>query len=422
MPDIFKERALSYHRHAPAGKLTVRPSKPCRTPEDLSLAYTPGVACPCLEIARDPELAYDFTTKGNTVAIVTNGTAVLGLGNIGPQAAKPVMEGKAVLFKHFADIDAIDLELDVLETLDVVRVVSAIAPGFGGINLEDIRSPECFEVEKLLREALSIPVFHDDQHGTAIVIAAALYNALDLNGKSLKEVRVVVNGAGAAAYATVKHLRLMGMDRGQICVCDRRGVIHLGREESPLDIHKSDLQVESKARTLAEALKGVDVFIGLSGPNLLGADELRSMAESPVIFALANPTPEISYVEAKKVRNDAIVATGRSDSPNQVNNVLAFPYVFRAALDARSPCINEEMRLAASMALSELAWSDPETGHPYDAEHLIPSPFDERLFIDISASVFQAAVASQVASRPLRDQEYRNLLENRWEEMMCRRA
>lgn len=397
--------ALDYHRKDPPGKIAVVPTKPCETAADLSLAYTPGVAEPCLRIADQPEKVYDYTAKGNLVAVVTNGTAVLGLGNIGPLAAKPVMEGKAVLFKRFAKVDAIDIELNAPTAEAVVRAVQAIAPTFGGINLEDIKAPECFDVESRLRASLDIPVFHDDQHGTAIVLGAALLNAIEISKKDLSELRIVVNGAGAAAVAIIHHLWTLGVCPDQVTTLDRAGVIWKGRVH---DSHKEELAVKTSARTLADAIRGADVFIGVSVAGALTADMLDSMAQEPIVFALANPTPEIGYDEARAVRPDAIVATGRSDYPNQVNNVLAFPYVFRAALDYRVTDINSVMMVAASHAIADLAKGGEVEFGP---EHLVPSPFDSRLLREVPAKIAEAAIASKVARVATSVADYRERLE-----------
>jgi malate dehydrogenase (oxaloacetate-decarboxylating)(NADP+) len=384
-------RALDYHQLEPHGKLALHATKPCETAADLALAYTPGVAEPCLQIARNPSSVYDFTAKGNLVAVVTNGTAVLGLGDIGPAASKPVMEGKAVLFKRFGNVDAIDIELDARTPDEIVAAVRAIAPTFGGINLEDIKAPECFEVERRLQEALDIPVFHDDQHGTAIVLGAALLNALALTGQSPADLHIAVNGAGAAATAIVLHLRRLGVPRDQIVVCDRKGVIFSGRIH---DAAKEELAVPTGARSLADAIRGANVFIGVSVGGALTPSMLASMAPNPIVFALANPTPEIDYHEALTIRPDAIVATGRSDFPNQVNNVLAFPFIFRAALDVRAREINGEMKEAASEAIAELA-----RGETFGPESLVPSPFDPRLLSHVAPRIAKAARASGVARR-----------------------
>ncbi|MCE9560370.1 MAG: malate dehydrogenase [Armatimonadetes bacterium] len=388
MSDNHKDLALAYHADSPSGKLMVLPSKRCQTPEDLALAYTPGVAEPCLRIQENPEDAYLYTSKGNTIAVITNGTAVLGLGNLGALASKPVMEGKAVLFKRFADVDAVDVEVDCSPGVNFVDVVEAISPTYGGINLEDIKAPECFDIESRLKASLNIPVFHDDQHGTAVVIAAGLLNALILAGKKLEDVRIVVNGAGAAAFATVFFLRYMGVHREQFVVCDTQGVIDADRDFTSAP-HKLRIASITKARTLEQALVGADVFIGLSAANVVSPEMLMGMAKNPIVFALSNPDPEIAYDLAKATRPDAIVCTGRSDTPNQINNVLAFPYLFRAALDVRATKINNEMMAAASNALAELARNCPVV--PFGPDSVIPNPFDERLFWTVPTAVAAAA-------------------------------
>jgi malate dehydrogenase (oxaloacetate-decarboxylating)(NADP+) len=416
--EIRKQDALEYHRRDRKGKIEITPTKPCRTQWDLSLAYTPGVAEPCLEIRRDPELSFEYTIRGNLVAVVTNGTAVLGLGNIGALAGKPVMEGKAVLFKRFADIDVFDLELNSQEPEEVIRVCKLLEPSFGGINLEDIKAPECFMIEQTLRKTLSIPVFHDDQHGTAIISGAALLNALELAGKKIDEVRVVFSGAGAAAIACADHYRRLGMKYEQIIMCDEHGVIYEGREGG-MNFYVAPYATRESARSLAEALRGADVFVGLSVGGVVTAEMLRSMAGRPIIFAMANPTPEISYPEAKSARPDAIVATGRSDFPNQVNNVLGFPFIFRGALDVRARAINEEMMIAATQALAALAKEDvPDAVLQayglgrlcFGPDYIIPKPFDPRVLVWESAAVAEAAMRSGVARVQIDLEEYREQL------------
>ncbi|PYO91352.1 MAG: NADP-dependent malic enzyme [Gemmatimonadetes bacterium] len=419
-PPSRRQEALDYHSQGRPGKIEVTPTKPFKDQRDLSLAYTPGVAEPCLDIAKNPDDAYRYTAKGNLVAVVTNGTAVLGLGNIGALAGKPVMEGKGILFKVFADIDVFDLEVGSENPEDVIRFCQLLEPTVGGINLEDIRSPDCFYIEQRLRESLSIPVFHDDQHGTAIISGAALLNALLLVKKEISEVKVVFAGAGAAAIATAEHYVRLGVRREHIVMCDHKGVIYKGRDG--LDEFKQRFAIETKARTLAEALQGADVFVGLSVAGIVTGDMLQGMAKKPVIFALANPTPEIMPDEAKKARPDAIVATGRSDFPNQVNNVLGFPFIFRGALDVRAKKINEDMEMAATRALAELAKAEvPESvtrayggdklkfGHDY----LIPKPFDPRVLLWVAPAVAWAAVASGIAGRIIDVEEYRAELEAR---------
>jgi len=380
---------------------------------DLSLAYSPGVAAPCLAIEADPNTAYDYTAKGNVIAVISNGTAVLGLGDIGAAASKPVMEGKAVLFKKFADIDGLDLEVDTKDTEKFVEAVAMLAPSFGGINLEDIKSPECFIIEQQLRERLEIPVFHDDQHGTAIIAAAALINALHLTGRDISDIRLVSNGAGAASIACVELFKSMGVPHENIILVDRSGVIYQGREAS-MNQWKSAHAVKTDARTLDDALVGADVFLGLSVAGAVTPKMVETMAERPIIFAMANPVPEIMPEDAKKVRPDAIIATGRSDYPNQVNNVLGFPYIFRGALDVRASKINEEMKIAAAEAIAMLAREDvPDAVAEayggqvlqYGEEYIIPAPFDPRLISAVSSAVAAAAMESGVARKPIEDLE-----------------
>ncbi len=374
---------------APAGKLGVVATKPCSTQRDLSLAYTPGVAVPCLEIEKDPALAYKYTAKGNLVAVVTNGTAVLGLGNIGALAGKPVMEGKGVLFKRFADIDVFDIELNTLDPKEVIRTCQLLEPTFGGINLEDIKAPECFEIEEELKRTMRIPVFHDDQHGTAIISGAALLNAVEIAGKRLADVKIVFSGAGASAVSCAEHYVRLGATRQNITLCDTKGVIYKGRTER-MNKYKERFAIETAARTLADALRGADVFVGLSTANCVSPEMLLGMADRPVVFAMANPDPEIPYDVAKATRADVIIATGRSDFPNQVNNVLGFPFIFRGALDVRATTINDEMKLAATRALASLAKEDvPDAVRraygvedmEFGPEYFIPKPFDHRVLI-----------------------------------------
>ena len=418
---INSQEALDYHSSAPAGKLAVAPTKACLTQRDLSLAYTPGVAVPCLEIARDPSLVYKYTGKGNLVAVVTNGTAVLGLGNIGPAAGKPVMEGKGVLFKRFADIDVFDIELATNDPKEIVRACQMLEPTFGGINLEDIKAPECFYIEEECRRTMKIPVFHDDQHGTAIISGAALLNALDLAGKRIDQVRVVFNGAGASGISCARHYVNLGVRRENILMCDTHGVIYKGRQEG-MNPFKERFATETDRRTLAEAFVGADVFFGLSCGNCVTPEMLLTMAHDPIIFALANPDPEIPYDVAAATRPDAIVATGRSDFPNQVNNVLGFPFIFRGALDVRATQVNDEMKLAATRALAALAREDvPDSvRRAYGVEHLefgrdyiIPKPFDSRVLIWEASAVAEAAMETGVAQAPLDIAEYREQLERR---------
>jgi malate dehydrogenase (oxaloacetate-decarboxylating)(NADP+) len=418
---IRPEDALEYHSTAPAGKLSVVPTKACRTQRDLSLAYTPGVAVPCLEIERDPGLAYKYTAKGNLVAVVSNGTAVLGLGNIGALAGKPVMEGKAVLFKRFADIDVFDIELDTKNPDEIIRTVQILEPTFGGINLEDIKAPECFYIEEELKKTMKIPVFHDDQHGTAIISGAGLLNALEIVGKKIEEIRVVFNGAGASAISCAAHYVNLGVRRENIVMCDTKGVVFEGRTEG-MNPYKARYASSTSARTLTEALVDADVFFGLSSAGAVTPEMVKGMAPNPIIFALANPDPEIAYDVALEARPDAIVATGRSDFPNQVNNVLGFPFIFRGALDVRATTINDEMKLAATRALASLAKQDvPDSvlraygvdRLEFGREYIIPKPFDPRVLIWEASAVAQAAMETGVAQLPVDLQQYREELERR---------
>jgi len=399
------------HASGRPGKLETRISKPITTARDLSLAYSPGVAAPCLRIAKDSSLAYDYTTKGNMVAVISNGTAVLGLGNLGALASKPVMEGKVALFKRFADVDGIDLEVGTEDIEEFVNAVRFLGPGFGGINLEDIKAPECFVIEQRLRELMDIPVFHDDQHGTAIVVAAALINACHLTGRSLRDAKLVVNGAGAAAIACVELIKAMGVRSDHVILCDTKGVVYQGRTEG-MNQWKSGHAAATRARTVAEAIEGADVFLGLSVKGAITQQMVASMANKPIIFAMANPDPEITPEEARAVSPDAIIATGRSDYPNQVNNVLGFPYIFRGALDVRASTINETMKIAAAEALAKLAREDvpdevntASTGRRlvFGPEYIIPNVFDPRLIARIPPAVAKAAMDSGVARRPLDD-------------------
>src|SRR5499433_3410252 len=405
------EEALEYHARGRKGKIEVVPSKPCRTQEDLSLAYSPGVAEPCLAIAKDPEKVYDYTSKGNLVAVISNGTAVLGLGNIGPLASKPVMEGKGILFKRFADIDVFDIEVDAADVDTFVETVARIAPTFGGINLEDVKSPECFEIEERLKKRLQIPVFHDDQHGTAIISAAAFLNALDVVGKKIGNVKVVFVGAGASAIACAKLYLSYGVAPENLRMVDKSGVIYRGRT-ADMNPYKAPFAVETTERTLVDALAGADAFIGLSSGGIVKGEMLKHMARDPIVFALANPNPEITPEEAKAARPDVIMATGRSDYPNQVNNVLGFPFIFRGALDVRAKEINEDMKMAASKALASLAKMDvPDSvskayggqSFRFGREYLIPKPFDFRVLLWVSPAVAEAAMESGVARRPITD-------------------
>lgn len=406
MSSRYKQQALDYHTSPKPGKVGTEITKPCRTQHDLSLAYTPGVAEPCLAIARDHAAAYDYTSKGNLVAVITNGTAVLGLGDIGPAASKPVMEGKAVLFKAFADIDVFDIEVNATRPHDFIETVMRIAPTFGGINLEDIAAPACFEIERTLMHELDIPVFHDDQHGTAIIIAASLLNALELQRKNIEDVRIVCLGAGAAGLASMHLLKALGASDEHLYMIDRTGVIHSGRDD--LNEYKKEFALETPLRTLDEAMDGADVFIGVSGPDLLPPEMLARMAERPVVFALSNPDPEILPELAHKTRNDLIMGTGRSDYPNQVNNVLGFPFIFRGALDVHAKCINQSMQLAAVHALAELA-REPVPREVLDAykldslsfgrDYIIPKPLDPRLIDTVPIAVSKAAIGSGVARK-----------------------
>ncbi|MFZ9899786.1 MAG: NADP-dependent malic enzyme, partial [Gemmatimonadaceae bacterium] len=416
-----REDALDYHSRGRPGKIAVVPTKPLANQRDLALAYSPGVAEPCLEIKAKPDDAYLYTAKGNLVAVVTNGTAVLGLGDIGALAGKPVMEGKGNLFKQFADLDVFDLEVGSRDPDDLIRFCQLLEPTVGGINLEDIKAPDCFYIEETLRKTMNIPVFHDDQHGTAIISGAALLNALEVVGKPIEAVRVVFSGAGAAAISTAEHYVQLGVRREHILMCDRKGVIYAGRTEE-MDPYKARFQTETAARTIAEALDGADVFVGLSVAGAVTGEMVARMARSPIIFALANPVPEILPHEVRAVRDDAIIATGRSDYPNQVNNVLGFPFIFRGALDARATTINEEMKMAATHALAALAKEDvPEsvaalyglTNVKFGPDYLIPFPFDPRALLRVAPAVAWAAVASGVAREFIDLDEYRDRLEAR---------
>ncbi|MBB4154955.1 malate dehydrogenase (oxaloacetate-decarboxylating)(NADP+) [Sphingomonas jinjuensis] len=417
----FSEReALLFHSEGRPGKIEIIASKPMATQRDLALAYSPGVAVPVEAIARDPATAYDYTAKGNLVAVISNGTAILGLGNLGALASKPVMEGKAVLFKRFADVDSIDIELKTEDVNRFIDAVELMEPSFGGINLEDIKAPECFIIEQTLRERMNIPVFHDDQHGTAIIVAAGLINALLLTGRTIDQVKVVVNGAGAAAIACTELIKALGVRHDNVVMCDRDGVIYQGRED--INQWQSAHATASGVRSLKEALVGADVFLGLSAAGALKGDMVIDMAPAPIIFAMANPTPEILPEEAKTVRPDAIVATGRSDYPNQVNNVLGFPFIFRGALDVRARAINDEMKIAAANAIAELARERvPEevavaygVRHHFGPEYIIPAPFDPRLMEVVSTAVAKAAMDSGVATKPIVDMDaYRATLRAR---------
>lgn len=417
-----RQDALDYHSQGRRGKIAVVPTKPASTQRDLSLAYSPGVAEPCREIAKEPEDVFKYTARGNLVAVVSNGTAVLGLGNIGPLAAKPVMEGKGVLFKRFADIDVFDLEVGSQNADDVVRFCELLEPTVGGINLEDIAAPECFYIEETLKARLDIPVFHDDQHGTAVISGAALLNALDIVGKEIDAIRVVFSGAGAAAIATAEHYVSLGVRREHIFMCDRQGVITTDRAPDQIDPYKARFAQDTPLRTLAEAMAGSDVFVGLSVAGAVTGEMVASMAERPIVFALANPDPEILPEEVMAVRSDAITATGRTDYPNQVNNVLGFPFIFRGALDVRARAINDAMKMAATRALAELARLDvPESVEKaygderlrFGADYLIPKPFDSRIMLWVAPAVAQAAMDTGVARRELDIAAYRHELEAR---------
>jgi malate dehydrogenase (oxaloacetate-decarboxylating)(NADP+) len=410
-PSFTREEALAFHASGKPGKIEIRPTKPMATQRDLSLAYSPGVAVPVRAIAEQPDAAFDYTARGNMVAVISNGTAILGLGDLGALASKPVMEGKAVLFKRFADVDSIDLEVDTSDVDAFINCVRYLGPTFGGINLEDIKAPDCFVIEERLRELMDIPVFHDDQHGTAIISAAGVINALHLTGRKFGEIKVVVNGAGAAGIACLELLKSMGLPSGNAILCDSKGVVYRGRTQG-MNQWKSAHAVETRARTLADALHDCDVFLGLSVKGAVSQEMVKTMAKAPIIFAMANPDPEITPEEVKAVRPDAIVATGRSDYPNQVNNVLGFPYIFRGALDVRARTINEAMKIAAAEALAELAREDvPDEvalayrgARPvYGADYIIPVPFDPRLISRVSTAVAEAAMRTGVARREIKD-------------------
>ena len=416
-----REDALAFHMHPSPGKFEIQATVPMNTQRDLSLAYSPGVAVPCEEIAAQPETAYDYTNKGNLVAVISNGTAVLGLGNLGALGSKPVMEGKAVLFKRFADVNSIDIELDTEDVEAFCNAVRLMGPTFGGINLEDIKAPECFIIEQRLKEEMDIPVFHDDQHGTAVICAAGLLNALEMSGKKIEDVKIVLNGAGAAGIACLELVKRMGARHDNCIACDTRGVIYQGRKEG-MNQWKSAHAVATDKRSLAEAMDGADVFLGVSVKGAVTADMVASMAPNPVIFAMANPDPEITPEEAKAVREDAIVATGRSDYPNQVNNVLGFPYLFRGALDIHARAINDEMKIACAQALAELAREDvpDEVAMAYGRklqfgpDYIIPTPFDPRLIYRIPPAVAKAGMDTGVARRPIVDMEgYEQQLKDR---------
>ncbi|MDH3961726.1 MAG: NADP-dependent malic enzyme, partial [Desulfuromonadales bacterium] len=404
-----RQEALDYHSMGRKGKIEVITTKPCATSRDLALAYSPGVAEPCIEIEKNPDDAYKYTAKGNLVAVVSNGTAVLGLGDIGALAGKPVMEGKGVLFKSFADIDVFDIELDTKDSDELIRTVKLLEPTFGGINLEDIKGPECFYIEEELKKIMNIPVFHDDQHGTAIISAAGMLNAVEIVGKQIEKCKIVVNGAGAAGIACANLAITMGIDKNNVILCDTKGVIYKGRTNGMND-YKERLAAETEARTLEDAMVDADIFFGVSAKGALTNEMLKSMAKDPIVFAMANPDPEITPPEAKAVRDDVIIGTGRSDYNNQVNNVLCFPFLFRGALDTHASAINDEMKLAAVKALAELAKEDvPDSVRKayageeikFGREYVIPKPFDPRVLLHVAPAVAQAAMDSGVARRPI---------------------
>jgi malate dehydrogenase (oxaloacetate-decarboxylating)(NADP+) len=418
---VSKQQALDYHNGPRPGKIEITPTKPCRTQRDLSMAYTPGVAEPCLEIEKNPHDAFKYTGRGNLVAVLSNGTAVLGLGDIGALAGKPVMEGKAVLFKRFADVDVFDIEVNTHDPDEIIKLCQLLEPTFGGINLEDIKAPDCFYIEETLRKTMKIPVFHDDQHGTAIISGAALLNALEIVGKDIRKVRVVFNGAGAAGIACAEHYVRLGVKRENITLCDTKGVVYKGRKEG-MNPYKERFAQSTELRTLAQAVAGADVVAGLSVKGAITQEMIRSMAANPIVFAMANPDPEISYDEAKAARPDVIIATGRSDYPNQVNNVLGFPFIFRGALDVRATAINEEMKLAATRALADLAKEDvPDSvcraygveRMKFGREYLIPKPFDRRVLMWEASAVAEAAMRTGVAQEPVDLASYREQLERR---------
>src|SRR3974390_2799005 len=406
---VSKQQALDYHDGTRPGKIEVTPTKPCRTQRDLSMAYTPGVAEPCLEIQKNPKDAFKYTGRGNLVAVLSNGTAVLGLGDIGALAGKPVMEGKAVLFKRFADVDVFDIEVNSHDPEEIIKLCQLLEPTFGGINLEDIKAPECFYIEETLRKTMKIPVFHDDQHGTAIISGAALLNALEVTGKKIGDVKVVFNGAGASGIACANHYVRLGVRLENLTLCDTQGVIYKGRAKG-MNPYKDRFARETSMRSLADAMKGADVFVGCSVKGAVTQDMVRSMGPRPIVFAMANPDPEIKLQEAEATREELIMATGRSDYPNQVNNVLGFPFIFRGALDVRATAINEEMKLAATHALAALAKEDvPDSVcHAYGverirfgAEYIIPKPFDPRVLVWEACAVARAAMETGVAREPV---------------------
>ncbi|MBN2035961.1 MAG: malate dehydrogenase [Chitinispirillaceae bacterium] len=426
----YKKESLDYHEKGRPGKIEVVATKPCHTQRDLSLAYTPGVAEPCKVIHKDPDAAYRYTARGNLVAVITDGSAVLGLGDIGPLAAKPVMEGKGVLFKRFADIDVFDIEINTRNIDEIVRTIQLLEPTFGGINLEDIKAPECFIIEEELKRKLSIPVFHDDQHGTAIISGAALLNAAELQGKALSDLRIVFSGAGAAAISCAWHYVRLGAERENILLVDSAGVVHKSREKG-MNKYKEPFAADTKKRTLAEAMEGADLFAGLSIGGLVTGEMVASMADRPIVFAMANPDPEIAYHEARAARKDLIMATGRSDYPNQVNNVLGFPFIFRGALDVRAHSINEEMKVAATHALADLSKKEGVPQSVLDAygikdllfgpEYIIPKPLDPRVLVEESIAVAEAAIKTGIAGeRSFGVNEYRKRLEKLAEKIQKR--
>jgi len=424
MPKVTKEDALLYHSRGRHGKVEVIPTKPYNTQFDISLAYTPGVAYPCLEIEKTPELAYNYTAKGNLVAVISNGTAVLGLGDIGPLAGKPVMEGKGLLFKIFADVDVFDIEVNEKDPDKLVQICASLAPTFGGINLEDIKAPECFEVESKLKAMLDIPVFHDDQHGTAIISGAGLINALEITGKKIEKVKMVVCGAGAAAISCSRLYVALGVKKENIVMVDSKGVIN--RKRKDLNKYEQEFITDRDVDTLVQAVKDADIFLGLSTEKMMSKEMLASMAKDPVVFAMANPNPEITYEDAMSTRDDLIFATGRSDYPNQINNVLGFPFIFRGALDVRASVINEEMKMAASKALAELAKKAvPDSvlkaynikTLSFGKEYIIPKPLDPRLISTVAPAVAKAAIDSGVAKFPITDWDaYKKSLDKRLSE------
>ncbi|MFY9948507.1 MAG: malic enzyme-like NAD(P)-binding protein [Candidatus Sulfotelmatobacter sp.] len=422
---VTKQQALDYHFGGRPGKIEVTPTKPCRTQHDLSLAYTPGVAEPCLAIQQNPHDAFKYTGRGNLVAVVTNGTAVLGLGDIGALAGKPVMEGKAVLFKRFAGVNVFDIEIETHNPEEIIKVCQLLEPTFGGINLEDIKAPECFYIEETLKKTMKIPVFHDDQHGTAIISGAALLNALEVVSKDIGKIRLVINGAGASAVATAEHYIRLGMKREHITLCDTKGVVYKGRTAG-MNPYKEHFARDTKLRTLTEAMVDADMFLGLSVGGVVTQDMVRSMAARPIVIAMANPDPEITYEDARACRKDVIMCTGRSDYPNMVNNVLGFPFIFRGALDVHATVINEEMKLAATHALAALAKENvPDSvcrvygveRLEFGADYLIPKPFDPRVLAWESSAVAQAAMDTGVAQEPVDIRSYREQLERQSERM-----